>query len=315
MSGASHFATLTGVLSRKIVFAATVLIACAAATAWQSALSAVGWSEDRSAKMAESFFTGSRMLPGGGAMSAEVKQRWIGKAPGERAQAIRELALQAKRYVQTPAFEKLHAQWIKDRYDAVNHGIKVEPNAAVPADRNAAMSEMASVMAESFQQVPPEALKLLIANDIDSLKADAKNKPLLDRLRRVESLLKTDPAGAKKQYALTKAMQMSGQTNEADTQATLAAGAKAAAERKRLEQQRSWNEHNLKADLRRRLTAFLAMAESVDFSAPTQRNAGKQVFTDPKLEGKSADWKLLYRLGKEPTQAAVDVAKQWLREL
>src|SRR6185369_6174168 len=90
---------------------------------------------------------------------------------------------------------------------------------------------------------------------------------------------------------------------------------KFAVERQCMEEQRAWDQHNLKAELRRRLTEFIATAESVDFAAPTQRSAGKIVFANHELERKPSHWKSLYRLGKEPTMAAVGVAKQWLREL
>src|SRR5262249_31891325 len=109
---------------------AAVLAGAGVAAAWQSALSAVGWSEERAASIAESFFlSGSSGLPNNGSMSGEIKQQWIGRSPAERAQAIRDLALHAKRYVQTPAFEKLYTGWIKERYNAINHGIQVNNSA------------------------------------------------------------------------------------------------------------------------------------------------------------------------------------------
>jgi hypothetical protein len=138
---------------------------------------------------------------------------------------------------------------------------------------------------------------------------------MLARYRRIEGLLKTNLPEARKQYGIAKAMQISGAADESQAQANMAAGEKAAAERKRMDEQRAWDEHNLKAELRRRLTEFVKLAESIDFAAPTQRNAGKMVFVNPAFESKPRQWKQLYRLGKEPTMAAVDVAKQWLREL
>jgi hypothetical protein len=298
----------------------TAIFACAGvAVAWQTSLSAVGWTEERASQIAESFFTNSSAgLPDGGSMSREVKQRWLGRSPAERAQAIRELALHARRYVQTPAFEKLYNGWIKDHYNAVNHGLKIDPSApAKEEDVNAVMSAAAIEMAKSMAELPADAMRLLLTNDIDSLKdsGEENDKKMLARYRRIEGLLKTNPAEARKQYGVAKAMQMTGQTDESKLQETLAAGAKTGAEAKRIEEQRAWDEHNLKTELRRRLTEFIALAESVDFAAATQRNAGKMVFTNPGLEQKPHHWKILYRLGKEPTLAAVAVAKQWLREL
>jgi hypothetical protein len=296
------------------------LIACAgAAVAWQTAISSVGWSEEQASRIAESFFTGgSHTLPGLSYLSPATKQRWIGRTPAEKAQAIRELALYARKYVQTPTFEKVYDGWIRQRYGAVNHGIRVDTNAgATAADVSAAMSGAASEMAKAFEQLDANALRMLLTHDLDSLKNSRRDsdKQMLERYRRVEGLLLTNLPEARKQYAIAKTMQMSGSTDEAQTQANLAAGAKFAAERKRMEEQRAWDEHNLKAELRRRLTEFIATAESVDFAAPTQRSAGKMVFANAELERKPSHWKVLYRLGKEPAMAAVTVAKQWLREL
>jgi hypothetical protein len=158
---------------------------------------------------------------------------------------------------------------------------------------------------------------MLLTNDIDSVKdsQEDSDKKMLARYRRIEGLLKTNLPEARKQYAIAKSMQLSGAADEAQAQASMAAGEKAAAERKRMDEQRAWDEHNLKTELRRRLAGFVKTAESIDFSAQTQRNAGKLVFVNPEFERKPSQWKLLYRLGKEPTLAAVDVAKQWLREL
>jgi hypothetical protein len=293
------------------------LILCAGvATAWQTALSSVGWSDQRAAEIAEHFFTSGLALPENGSMSPAVKARWIGKSPAERAQTIRELALYAKKYVQAPGFEKTYNGWIAEHYRAVNHGIKVNA-AATQEDVNSAMSEVANEMAKAFAQLDATALKMLLTIDIDSVKDSQEDadKKMLARYRRIEGLLKTNLPEARKQYAIAKSMQISGAADESQAQANMAAGEKAAAERQKMEEQRAWDEHNLKAALRRRLTEFVKLAESIDFAAPTQRNAGKMVFVNPEFERKPSQWKQLYRLGKEPTLAAVEVAKQWLKEL
>ena len=296
-----------------------VLVCAGIAAAWQSPLSAVGWTEERVASIAETFFTNSsHVLPQNGSMPAAIKQRWIGRSPAERAQAIRDLALHAKRYVQTPAFEKLYDGWIQSRYRAVNHGIKINRNAPMTVEQgNATMSAAAAEMAKAFEQLPADALRMILTQDIDTVKNSAsdQDKKMLARYRRVESLIGSNLAEARKQYAIAKSMQMLGQSDESQAQAKLAEGVKAGAELKRQEEQRAYDEHNLKTEIRRRLTGFIALAESIDFAAPTQRLAGKMVFTNREFEGKPHEWKLLYRLGKEPTMAAVAVAKQWLREM
>ena len=304
---------------KHTVLTVVVLVCAGIATAWQSPLSAVGWTNERVASIAETFFTNSSyVLPQNGSMSPAIKQRWIGRSPVERAQAIRDLALHAKRYVQTPAFEKLYDGWIQSHYRAVNHGIQINRNAPMTVEQgNTTMSAAAAEMAKAYEQLPADALRMILTQDIDSVKngASDQDKRMLARYRRVESLVSSNLPEARKQYAIAKSMQMLGQPDESQVQAKLAEGMKTGVELKRQEEQRAYDDHNLKVELRRRLTGFITLAESIDFAAPTQRLAGKMVFTNRELEGKPHDWKLLYRLGKDPTMAAVAVAKQWLREL
>lgn len=179
------------------------------------------------------------------------------------------------------------------------------------------MSAAAAEMGKAFGELPGDALRMILTQDIDSLRNSAsdQDKKMLVRYRRVESLIGSNLAEARKQYAIAKSMQMLGQSDESQVQAKLAEGLKTGAELKRQEEQRAYDDHNLKTELRRRLTGFIALAESIDFAAPTQRLAGKMVFTNREFEGKPHHWKLLYRLGKEPTMAAVAAGKQWLREL
>jgi hypothetical protein len=297
----------------------SLLVCAGAATAWQSALSAVGWTDEKAAGIAESFFSNSGyFLPNNGAIDAEIKKRWIGRSPAERTQAIRDLALHAKRHVQNPAFEKLYNGWILQTYDAVNHGIKIDPNAP-PAEEsvNAAAGELARGLTEGLGKLPAEQLRMLLTSDIDGIKDSESDsdKKLVARYRRIEPLLKTNLPDFRKQYVSIKLIQMTGSESEVDAQAAVAAGNKADAERKRANQQRAWDEHNLKAELRRRLTAFVATAKAIDFAAATQSRAGRQIFVNEELERKPSNWKVLYRLGKDPTMAAVAVAEQWLREL
>jgi hypothetical protein len=98
-------------------------------------------------------------------------------------------------------------------------------------------------------------------------------------------------------------------------QTALGQGASRQDRQKLLDEQKAWDRYNLKSMLRQRLDAFLALAPTVDFAAQTRPSSGRTVFTDPKCEAKSAEWKMLYRAGKEPVLAALEFARQWRREL
>ncbi len=54
--------------------------------------------------------------------------------------------------------------------------------------------------------------------------------------------------------------------------------------------------------LKKRLNEFIALCSDVDFGAQTvQKNyRSQQEFTNPAYQRKPAEWKFLYRLGKEP---------------
>jgi hypothetical protein len=42
---------------------------------------------------------------------------------------------------------------------------------------------------------------------------------------------------------------------------------------------------------------------------------GKMKFADPQLESKSSEWKMCFRAGKEPVDAARAFAAEWLNQL
>jgi hypothetical protein len=65
----------------------------------------------------------------------------------------------------------------------------------------------------------------------------------------------------------------------------------------------------------KRLKAFLDMSASVDFDAKVESKNGKMRFVNPEYESKSSEWKLCYRVGKEPVAAARAAATAWMTEL
>lgn len=69
------------------------------------------------------------------------------------------------------------------------------------------------------------------------------------------------------------------------------------------------------AQLKERLTYFLSETKSVPFSAKLVEVDGRKRFVDGALEGKPNWWKFCFRAGPEATNAAREVATQWLAEL
>lgn len=64
------------------------------------------------------------------------------------------------------------------------------------------------------------------------------------------------------------------------------------------------------------LTLYLEKSQDIDFNAQlATNNYGKQVFAKAEYERKESLWKLLFRAGKESTEASRKFAQAWLSEL
>lgn len=88
---------------------------------------------------------------------------------------------------------------------------------------------------------------------------------------------------------------------------------------------RSYNENMKKwetdypADYRQmiksRLQRYIDLAKTVDFSAELVEKNGKKRFVNLVYERKNAEWKMIFRAGKEVRDVAVAFASQWIKEL
>jgi hypothetical protein len=296
------------------------------ALAWQGGVAIVGITDADAQQIAHSFFGSSSRdsLPGPYFLKGSMAAQWKAKGPAERAQAVREMALYAKRFVSTPAFAAMYTGWIKDRYHAIDHGLKVDEKAdaakaAAAMSSEAGMkqlqSQMAATVAQSFGQMPPATLKMLFDQDVKNWKGDSDKAKLLARANQAAPLFTSNPDEFKKQYILIKSIEMGGPDTMAGIQAANAGVAKAQDEQKARDEQKAFDEHKLNVELKRRLQDFVALARSVDYAAATKPQGGKLAFVNTAYERKSDAWKKLYRLGKEPSLAMAAVAEQWLKEL
>jgi hypothetical protein len=87
-----------------------------------------------------------------------------------------------------------------------------------------------------------------------------------------------------------------------------------AAEQKENEQL-NWDKHNLRGAMKRVLEQAVAEAPTVDFAAATVEKDGSKVFVNRVYEKKSLTWKAMYRAGKGPAMAGVEIARAWLKEM
>lgn len=80
-----------------------------------------------------------------------------------------------------------------------------------------------------------------------------------------------------------------------------------------------WNEdfpvNNPKPLIKKWLDRFLSNSKDIDFNAQLNTVKNKQVFVNPEYERKDPQWKLYFRAGKEPVEAARKFASVWISEL
>ena len=68
--------------------------------------------------------------------------------------------------------------------------------------------------------------------------------------------------------------------------------------------------------IRERLKYFLDVSSTVDFNAKvTKSEYGKYIFVNQDYENQTSEWKMIFRAGKESTDAARQVTQQWMGEL
>jgi hypothetical protein len=223
-------------------------------------------------------------------------------------------------------FQKAHADHIQSTYKAVNHGIQVKSMEQLAADaaggRNmeaaySSMMKQAAVgMVKGLRSMPIDSAKQAFEEDLKSWTRQAASKSssralwqkLAARAKEIAPLASSQPEEFKKEYSLLKSLEMGGPGTEAE----LFSIANSAQHQ---QQQLAWNQFNLKDLVKRNLTAFVATAATVDFTAKTAQVGTQTKFVNPAYEKKSNLWKALFRAGQAPVAAAVDLAKAWLKEL
>ncbi|MGC4234293.1 MAG: hypothetical protein QM594_15045 [Niabella sp.] len=67
--------------------------------------------------------------------------------------------------------------------------------------------------------------------------------------------------------------------------------------------------------IRKYLEDYLATAATVDFDAALTEKNGKKIFVNKEYESRNADWKRIYRGGREVYNAMKPFAEQWLKEI
>ncbi len=260
----------------------------------------------------------------------------IGAAPLAAAMALsgaqqvtlmRELAAAARTIMMSPAFQSAHDAYIAKTYQAVNHGIKVKSGeqmmqqigtTAGNAEFELKMKrDMAAVYVQMAMQLKIEDLKMMFDASLTewtetASKAKgsdrAKYATLVSKAQAIKGLSASDPDKFRRGYAVLRSAEADG----LDTEEALF-GAQASA--KNETEQLMWDKHNLRGRLKAVLAQIVAEAPTVDYAAQTVEKNRTTVFVNPAYEKKSVTWKAMYRAGKGPTTAGLEIARAWLKEL
>lgn len=229
-----------------------------------------------------------------------------------------------KALVMSDAFAKAHAEAIKQKHKAVDHGItglvsteellKRKDWAAVETrDKGAS----AAGMVDNMEEQDAESLQRMLAGEMggwtrraDDVKRKdrAKYQKMVRDAQALQALGTSDVQKLRRGVSVLYSMDQGGP----DTEEALYA----LRDRVKLEtEQLAWDEYNLKAALRTQLTAFVALVPAVDFAAATKEENGMVRFVKPAYEEKGQVWKACFRAGKPVSMRAMEMAQAWLKEL
>lgn len=248
------------------------------------------------------------------------------KALGEPARVafVENVGAAFKTLVMSDTFAKAHGDYIKQEHKAVDHGIKglvseeeLQRRNNIPAWRAAMQRESAVAIVDTVETMSPDQIQTRLADDMKGWSRRAADVKRKDRakyekfVRDGQALVQlgtSDPQKLRRGYAVLRSVDDDGPDTE---EALYALREKVTLEK----EQTAWDDHNLKAVLKKQLTAFVALVPTVDFAAATADKGGMTRFVKPAYESKGAVWKACFRAGKGPTMAALQIAQAWLKEL
>jgi len=190
----------------------------------------------------------------------------------------------AKAYTETPAFR---AEYDRRRAEDTPTPLKSKgsPDAQLTAQR-AEQKKQLDEMRANIAKMPPEM-----------------RKQMEDTVKQVEAQF----AAQEKDAQMTAMMKQSFEMQAVE-------------EKKAYEGRVAAHEKRFPADpktlVARRLQEFLQATSDVDFGAKlVAGRGGKMVFANAAYEEKPSEWKLCYRAGREPVEAARAFAADWLKAL
>lgn len=261
------------------VAAAAVLIAVGTATLLaQSTLADFGISE----ASLKNGIVGS--LIHGGVPVYPNRKAFNSASPALRAAFVKNLMAAAKAYTETAAFK---ADYEKKRASA-------KPSA--PASKGSADEQYAKQLEQ--QQKSLAEMKANVAKMSPDMQKQMA--PVIKQMEEMYAKQAKDPQMAS---MMKQGYSMQAQGDQKSYQESMA----------RYEKEYPADPKVLIAN---RLREFLDLSKDVRFDAKLVPNGyGKMKFADPQYESKPDQWKMCYRVGKEPVEAARAFATEWLKQL
>ena len=312
---------------RKCVIAAGLMCVPMAVVAWQGGMAAIGITEPGLQSQLEQ----ATRQSGDGLKLPSLESKALAAARAlsqpEQVALARALAVAARTIMMSPAFQSAHDAYIAKEYKAVNHGIKAKSleQAARQATSKAGVAdfelkmkrEMAALYVQMAMETSIDNLTMMFESDLKDWTRNASNVKRSDRAKyaklarqaqATQGLSASDPDKFRRSYAVLKSAEAGGLDTE---EALFGAQAGAQAENEQI----MWDKHNLRGALKRVLAQVVAEAPTVDFGAETVQKDSSRIFVNPAYEKKSLTWKAMYRAGKGPTAAGLEIARAWLKEL
>lgn len=246
---------------------------------------------------------------------------------GARAATVQLLGNAVRSYVESDAFRVDFQQSLQDQspddqtYRAVNAASEPPQSAA----SEAAITAQATAMQQAYLHLDPATLYRDITAQLPQMEAELATLQGDDRRLMQQHITETNrmlttwagqPAEFKKQYLAYQLQQLRRSSQQA-VGATTSGLAKTASytTRPRAPKTLPAPQRAIQPLLKKQLTAFVALCNDVDFNAKLITNGTGQEFVRPAYRAKSANWKLLFRMGKEPVMAARAFAQAWLADL
>lgn len=240
---------------------------------------------------------------------------------GSRAATVQMLGNVVRSYVESDAFRHDYQQALRDQ-SPDDEAYSTPDGGNQPTDSEAAINAQATAMQQAYLHLNPATLYSAITAQLPQMEAELATLQGEDRRLMQQHITETNrmlaacagqPAEFKKQY-LAYQLQQLRQSARKPADGGLPKATPHTA-RPRNAKALPASQRAVQPLLKKQLAAFVALCNDVDFNAKLVANETGQEFANPAYRAKSANWKLLFRMGKEPVMAARAFAQAWLADL